>query len=104
MSDPHDAGFLDEDERQMAQDIEQMDISELKKPSEKQQAQLRQAAHDTLRKRESKMNIRIDAGELQRLKERADREGLPYQTLVKSVLHKYLTGQLVERSNHSPGS
>ena len=44
------------------------------------------------------MNTRIDAEELSRLKQRAEREGLRYQTLVKSVIHKYLTGQLVDRN------
>jgi len=43
------------------------------------------------------MNIRIESEELERIKGQAAKEGLPYQTLVKSVLHKYVTGQLVER-------
>ena len=42
------------------------------------------------------MNIRIDSFELEKIKERAAREGLRYQTFVKSVLHKYITGQLIE--------
>ena len=42
------------------------------------------------------MNIRISTAELGRIKARAAREGLKYQALVKSVLHKYVTGQLVE--------
>jgi predicted DNA binding CopG/RHH family protein len=46
---------------------------------------------------EKKMNIRIDPYELEKIKERAAREGLRYQTFVKSVLHKYITGQLVEK-------
>jgi len=43
------------------------------------------------------MNIRIDPRELDLIRERAAKEGLKYQTLVKSILHKYATGQLVER-------
>jgi predicted DNA binding CopG/RHH family protein len=43
------------------------------------------------------MNIRIDAAELEKIKRQAEKEGLRYQTLIKSVLHKYITGQLVER-------
>lgn len=101
MSDPNEGEFLDEQERQMAEDIEQMDVSGMTKPSDSRQSELRRAARNTLRRRESKMNIRIDAEELERLKERAEREGLRYQTLVKSVLHKYLTGQLVERGDRS---
>jgi predicted DNA binding CopG/RHH family protein len=47
--------------------------------------------------KELKMNIRMDPYELGKIKEKAEMEGLKYQTLVKSVLHKYITGQLIER-------
>ena len=47
------------------------------------------------------MNIRIDANELEKIKQQAEREGLRYQTLVKSVLRKYVTGQLVERDKRA---
>ncbi|AHC16500.1 hypothetical protein L21SP2_3160 [Salinispira pacifica] len=43
------------------------------------------------------MNIRIDLFELEKIKERPAREGLRYQAFVKSVLHKYISGQLVEQ-------
>lgn len=62
----------------------------------KERKEIQDAARRFL-KAEAKMNIRIDAGELEKLKDRAAREGLRYQTLVKSVLHKYLTGRLVEK-------
>ena len=48
-------------------------------------------------KRGKKMNIRIDPYELEKIKEIADNEGLKYQTFVKSIIHKYITGQLVEK-------
>jgi len=101
MSNRNDGKFLDEEERRMAEDIDEMDISDLSKPSASRQSELRRTARNTLRRRASKMNIRIDTDELDRLKQRADQEGLRYQTLVKSVLHKYLTGQLVERGDRS---
>ena len=101
MSDRNDRKFLDDEERGMAEDIDEMEISDLRKPSASRQSELRRTARNTLRRRESKMNIRIDTGELERIKQRADQEGLRYQTLVKSVLHKYLTGQLVDRGDRS---
>ena len=101
MSDRNDRKFLDDEERGMAEDIDEMDISDLRKPSASRQSELRRTARNTLRRRESKMNIRIDTDELERIKQRADQEGLRYQTLVKSVLHKYLTGQLVDRGDRS---
>ncbi len=42
-------------------------------------------------------HIRISEKDLLALQKRAVREGLPCQTLVSSVLHKYVTGALVER-------
>ena len=45
-----------------------------------------------------RINIRISEKDLTDLKIKAREEGLPYQTLVSSVLHKYLNGRLVERS------
>ena len=54
------------------------------------------AAQDYIRSQQTKMNIRIKRSDLEKIKERADREGLKYQSFVKSVLHKYITGQLIE--------
>lgn len=53
----------------------------------------RHIAEATLAKSE-RMNIRISSADLKALKARAIEEGLPYQTLVTSVLHKFVTGQL----------
>ena len=41
-----------------------------------------------------RINIRISFADLDRIKQMAEKEGLPYQTLIRSVLHKYATGQL----------
>ena len=44
-----------------------------------------------------RMNIRISEKDLIALRVRAIKEGMPYQTLVSSILHKYLAGKLVEK-------
>ncbi len=44
-----------------------------------------------------RMNIRIAQKDLNALKIRALEEGIPYQTLVSSIIHKYLSGRLVEK-------
>ena len=54
------------------------------------------AASNTLLK-DQRMNIRISKHDLDGIKLKAMEEGLPYQTLVASIIHKYLTGTLVER-------
>lgn len=42
------------------------------------------------------INIRLSEEDLSKIRERAQREGVPYQTLVSSVLHKFVSGQLVD--------
>ena len=50
-------------------------------------------------KKTKNINIRINEFDLQNLKKRSEAEGIPYQTLITSVLHKYVTDQLVEEKN-----
>lgn len=50
-------------------------------------------AHYTLNKNK-KINIRISDWDYEKIKIKAVQEGLPYQTLISSIIHKYLTGQL----------
>jgi predicted DNA binding CopG/RHH family protein len=42
------------------------------------------------------INIRISQQDLESLRRSAEQEGIPYQTLISSVLHKYLAGRLVD--------
>ena len=60
-------------------------------------ARLRAAARATAIK-DRRVNIRLSAGDLQDIQVKALEEGMPYQTLIASVLHKYVTGRLQERS------
>jgi predicted DNA binding CopG/RHH family protein len=62
----------------------------------------RQAVVDSILEsaRKSKnVNLRISEHDLGMLKERSSKEGLPYQTLMASVIHKYVTNQLVDEQN-----
>lgn len=52
-------------------------------------------ARNTLRK-DKRLNIRISERDLLELQRKAVKEGLPYQTYVSSILHKFLNGTLVE--------
>ncbi len=57
-----------------------------------------QAAAKATFKKNKRVNIRISEMDLELLQERAMIEGLPYQTLMSSVLHKYITGRLTEKN------
>ena len=48
-------------------------------------------------KKDMRVNIRMSSKDLDGLKKRALEEGIPYQTLMSSVLHKYASGRLVEK-------
>jgi len=50
-------------------------------------------------KKTKNINIRINEFDLENLRKRSEEEGIPYQTLITSVLHKYVTDQLVEEKN-----
>lgn len=54
---------------------------------------LSQSAEETFKK-DKRINIRISSRDLAALQRRALEEGLPYQTLVASILHKYVSGGL----------
>lgn len=55
----------------------------------------REAARAMLKK-DARLNIRISSQDLKDLQKLAMEEGLPYQTFVSSLLHKYVAGRLVE--------
>ncbi len=52
-------------------------------------------------RKEERINVRLTEETLASLKGRAEEEGIPYQTLVTSVLHKYLNGKLIDIQNVS---
>ncbi|MFH2124532.1 MAG: CopG family antitoxin [Pseudomonadota bacterium] len=58
---------------------------------DERRTQLAQLAEETIRK-DKRINIRISSRDLEALQRRAIEEGLPYQSLVSSVLHKYVSG------------
>jgi len=55
----------------------------------------RECARATFKK-DRRINIRISSQDLDALQKRALREGIPYQTLISSILHKYVSGRMKE--------
>ena len=60
-------------------------------------AKFKAAARATAIK-DRRVNIRLSSGDLSDIQVKALEEGVPYQTLMASVLHKYVTGRLTEQS------
>lgn len=86
---------LTREEREILEAFEKGELERVE-GEERQVEMLRSAAAATLRK-DARINIRLSSRDLRALQSLALREGIPYQTLVASVLHKYVEGRLVER-------
>lgn len=54
-------------------------------------------------KKDARINIRISSRDLRALQKRALEEGMPYQTLVASILHKYVEGRLKDVTSVADG-
>ena len=86
---------IDNEERALIDSLDNIHVTQIKNDT-KNSKLLQKSAKAFVKKEETKMNIRISSSELDKIKEKAEQEGLKYQTFIKSVLHKYITGQLVE--------
>jgi predicted DNA binding CopG/RHH family protein len=86
---------LDKYEQELETSFEKGEWKSIKNLSseKKHLAKIAQAAI----KKNKTMNIRINEFDLNSLKARALEEGIPYQTLVTSILHKYVSGKLSEK-------
>lgn len=63
--------------------------------TDKRKKELQHIAKETFKK-DKRINIRISSRDLASLQRRALEEGIPYQTLVSSILHKYVSGGLYD--------
>ena len=68
------------------------------RPTKAQLSAFRDAARATFIK-DRRVNIRLSAADLLDIQARAYEEGVPYQTLIASVLHKYVSGRLQEKKS-----
>jgi predicted DNA binding CopG/RHH family protein len=85
---------LDADEKEL---LESVDRGEWKSASggKRERARYSRYAKATFRK-DRRLNIRLSSKDLEAIQKRALAEGLPYQTLISSLLHKYASGRLKE--------
>ncbi|WP_300345702.1 hypothetical protein [Nesterenkonia sp.] len=84
---------LDDYEKEVLEAYESSDLESTATPEKLEW--LREVARAT-RAKDARVNIRLSSADLQDIKARALEEGMPYQTLMASVLHKYATGRLTE--------
>lgn len=96
---------LSKEERKLLKAIEAGEFESVL--TKKRRAELVSAAKDTVRK-DKRINIRISNRDLKAVQLKASKEGVPYQTLVSSVIHKYISGSLKDisanKSLHTDGA
>ena len=83
---------LDPEEKVIAGSVERGEWRSIPRVKRARKRHARYAAA-TYRK-DQRVNIRISSKDLQGIQKRALEEGLPYQTLISSLLHKYVSGRL----------
>ena len=88
---------LDRKEKDLLESVERGEWKSI--PRAKSEAKRYQKYAEATFKKDRRINIRISSKDLEALQKRALEEGLPYQTLISSLLHKYASGRLVEKES-----
>ena len=86
---------LNNEEKEILESYEQDEWKSVPNLEERKK-ELKEYAKATIRK-DKRLNIRISSRDLNELQRRAIHEGLPYQTYISSILHKFINGRLIER-------
>jgi predicted DNA binding CopG/RHH family protein len=88
--------ILDDEERDILVSYERGEWVPVKN-AKKEIKKLQQYARNTMQK-DKRINIRMSSKDLDQVQVIAAQEGIPYQTLVSSIIHKYVSGYLIERN------
>lgn len=85
---------LDADEKELLDSFEKGEWKSVKNIKHEKEI-AKKVAKNTLRK-DARVNIRLSSSDLLRIKQKAAFEGMPYQTLIASILHKYAAGHPIK--------
>ena len=87
---------LDKEEREILEAFESGNIKRSKDAADTQKWHQKYA--EAMFRKDARINIRLSSKDLRALQKKALSEGIPYQTLIASILHKYVEGRLHENS------
>lgn len=90
---------LSNDEQQLLDSVESGHYESVL--TESRRRELESIASHTFKK-DKRINIRISNRDLVAIQARASQEGMPYQTLVSSIIHKYISGSLQDVITNKP--
>lgn len=83
---------LDQEEKELMESIERDEWQSVNNFDQEKEEAI-QAARNTLKK-EKRINLRLTQKDYHQIQIKAIEEGIPYQTLISSIIHKYLNGTL----------
>ena len=86
---------IDQEEKDLMESIEREEWKPVKNFNLEKDKAI-EAAHNTLKK-DKRINLRLTQKDYQQIQIRAIEEGIPYQSLIASIVHKYLNGRLISR-------
>ena len=87
---------IDQEEKDLMESIERDEWQPVKNIDQEKEKAIA-AAQNTLKK-EKRINLRLTQKDYHQIQIKAIEEGMPYQTLISSLVHKYLNGSLAPRS------
>lgn len=100
-----DTPFLDEQERDVVSAIEAaFEKSPVSPPAEDRREFLADVARRTMNPPKKAITTRLAQDDLAKLKARALALGIPYQTLLASIVHRYVDGTLVDADQRDTGA
>ncbi|MGB5158308.1 antitoxin [Desulfobacterium sp. N47] len=86
---------IDQEEKDLMESIEREEWQPVKNFGQERKKAI-EAARNTLKK-DKRINLRLSQKDYQKIQIKAIEEGIPYQTLISSIVHKYLNGSLTPR-------
>ena len=87
---------IDQEEKDLMSSIENDEWQPVKNIDQEKEKAVA-AARNTLKK-DKRINLRLTQKDYHQIQIKAIEEGMPYQTLISSLVHKYLNGSLAPRS------
>ncbi|WP_438752734.1 CopG family antitoxin [Pararhizobium sp. O133] len=88
---PKIGSYIDDEEEDLIEAVESMTVRPESMLDAQRREQIEAMAHATMNEEREKISLRIPRSDLTRLKSRALQEGIPYQTLINSIIHKYVS-------------
>jgi predicted DNA binding CopG/RHH family protein len=81
--------YIDEEEKEIIESLKDLDLKSIKNDT-KNINKLKNAAKDYIKKQDKTITLRISSDDLEKIKIIASKNGLRYQTFIKSIIHRFL--------------